>query len=75
MKTYLILTNLLFIAFIPIMSGISGLNTQGYQGLLQRLVALIFFVPIGAGSSFLIKNTRHSPSPGVIKHDRGKTVQ
>src|SRR5215212_5848091 len=75
MKTYLILTNLLFIAFIPIMSGISGLNTQGYQGLLQRLVALLFFVPIGAGSSFLIKNTRHSPSSGVIKHDSGKTVQ
>lgn len=54
-KIYLVITNLLFIAMIPIMSGIAGIDTQGYQGFLQRIVALIFFPPIGVGAYFLIK--------------------
>lgn len=57
-KTYLIITNLLFIALIPIMSGVSGINTQGYQGLLQRITALIFFLPISVGSYFLLKQIK-----------------
>jgi len=58
-KIYLIITNLLFIVLIPIMSGVSGINTQGYQGLLQRIAALVFFVPISVGSYFLIKHTKN----------------
>ena len=54
-KIYLIATNLLFIALIPIMSGVSGINTQGYEGLLQRIAVLVFFVPISVGSYFLIQ--------------------
>ena len=57
-KTYLIITNLLFVALIPIMSGVSGLNTQGYQGLLQRITALLFFMPISVGSYFLMRRTQ-----------------
>jgi len=74
LKAYLILTNLLFIVFIPIMSGVSGLNTQGYQGLLQRIVALIFFVPISAGSYFLMLHIKQPPSSDVIKHAGERTV-
>ena len=58
-KIYLIVTNLLFIGLIPIMSGISGINTQGYQGLLQRIAVLVFFAPISVGSYFLIKHSKH----------------
>jgi hypothetical protein len=42
-KAYLIVTNLLFLMLIPIMSGMAGLDTRAYQGLLQRMAALIFF--------------------------------
>lgn len=58
-KIYLIITNLLFIALVPIMSGVSGINTQGYQGLLQRIAALVFFLPISVGAYFLIQRTKN----------------
>ena len=58
-KIYLIITNLLFIALVPIMSGASGLDTQGYQGLLQRIAALVFFVPISVGAYFLIQRIKN----------------
>ena len=54
-KIYLIITNLLFLAMLPITSGLTGLDTKIYQGLLQRIVALIFLPPIGVGAYFLIK--------------------
>jgi hypothetical protein len=71
-KTYLVVTNLLFVALIPIMSGLiqrlsimAGLNILGYQsflnnyqGLLQRIAALIFFPPIGIGAYFLAKRIK-----------------
>lgn len=73
-KTYLIITNLLFIALIPIMSGASGINTQGYQGLLQRIVALVFFLPISVGSYFLINRTRDLSFSEVVKSDVKETA-
>ena len=73
-KMYLIITNLLFIALIPIMSGISGINTQGYQGLLQRIVALVFFVPISVGSYFLIQHTKNLPFSNGTKRDVKETA-
>jgi hypothetical protein len=60
MKIYLILTNLLFIALIPIMSGMTGLDTRGYQGLLQRIIALVFFTPVGVGAYFLLKRFKRA---------------
>lgn len=59
LKIYLVITNLLFIALIPVMSGIAGIDTRGYQGLLQRIVALVFFPPIGIGAYFLSKRINH----------------
>lgn len=73
-KMYLIITNLLFIALIPIMSGISGINTQGYQGLLQRIVALVFFVPISVGSYFLIQHTKNLSFSNDTKRDVKETA-
>lgn len=60
MKIYLIITNLLFVALIPVMSGIAGIDTRAYQGLLQRVAALIFFPPIGVGAYFLAKRIQAS---------------
>ncbi len=73
-KTYLVITNLAFIALLPIMSGVAGIHTQGYQGLLQRIAALIFFVPIGVGSYFLSKRTRTLLFSKVVKRDVKKNA-
>ena len=69
-KTYLIITNLLFLALIPVMSGVLGINTQGYQGLLQRITALVFFLPIGIGAYFLLKRARR----GWFSDDQSQDV-
>lgn len=55
-KIYLIVANLLFFMLIPIMSGMTGLDTGAYQGLLQRIAALIFFPPISVGAWYLLKH-------------------
>lgn len=52
-KIYLGFTIFMFIAMIPIMSGMTAINTQIYQGLLQRLLALVFFPPIAVGAYYL----------------------
>jgi hypothetical membrane protein len=57
-KIYLVITNLAFLAFIPIMSGMAGINIQGYQGLLQRLLAMVFFPPIAVGAYFLAQRIK-----------------
>ena len=58
LKIYLVITNLLFVALIPVMSEIAGIDTRAYQGLLQRIVALVFFPPIGVGAYFLAKRIK-----------------
>ncbi len=45
-RIYLFANLLLFIALVPIMSGIAGINTQGYGGLLQRIAAVVLHLPI-----------------------------
>jgi len=57
-KIYLIITNLLFIALILVMSGIVDIGTRTYPGLLQRIVALVFFPPVGVGAYFLAKRIK-----------------
>ena len=58
LKVYLIITHLLFIALIPVMSGVIGIDTQSYQGLLQRVAALIFYPPVGAGATYLLNRIK-----------------
>jgi len=60
LKIYLVITNLLFFALIPVMSGIAGIDTRTYQGLLQRVAALVFFPPIAVGAYFLAKRIKPS---------------
>jgi hypothetical protein len=56
------------------MSGASGINTQGYQGLLQRIAALVFFVPISVGSYFLIQHTKNLSLVEGTNRDGKKTA-
>ncbi len=55
MKSYLLVNAVLFIVLIPIMSGMAGLDTRGYQGLLQRIGATVFYLPIGVVAWFLFR--------------------
>jgi hypothetical protein len=43
-----------------IMSGTIPVNQGAYGGLLQRLLALIAFAPIGVGATFLLARVRVS---------------
>lgn len=74
LKSYLVLNLLVFIALIPIMSGLiqmiginTGLDLQGYQnflnthqGLLQRVTASVVFIPIALVAYFLRQRLRVS---------------
>ena len=55
LRSYLIATMLLIVALFPLMSGMAGLDTHSYKGLLQRLFTLAVFPPIGVGAYFLAK--------------------
>ena len=46
-KTYLIANVVLFFLIAPVMSGASGLPIEGLRGILQRLAAAVFYIPIG----------------------------
>lgn len=73
-KVYLWIDILLFLAMIPVMSGLlqragmtMGMDMQGYQdflnhshGLLQRIAALIFFPPIAVGAVFLSRRIKNA---------------
>jgi len=54
-KAYLVITIVVCIGLVPILYGI---NTQGYDGLMQRIIALVFLPPIGAGAYFLAMRTK-----------------
>ena len=55
LKAYLGATITLLIAMIPIMSGITGLDTRSYSGLLQRIFAFTVFPPIAVCAFFLAR--------------------
>lgn len=55
MKAYLLVNAILFLVLIPIMSGMTGLDTRGYQGLLQRIGASVLYLPIGVVAWFLFR--------------------
>jgi hypothetical membrane protein len=64
MKIYLIATILVIAAMFPIMSGVVSLNTQGYGGLLQRVLALAVFPPVGVGAYYLARVIRQPLAGG-----------
>jgi hypothetical membrane protein len=55
-------TIILLLVMIPIMSGMTGLDTHPYRGLLQRVFALTVFVPIGVGAVAVARRLRGAPS-------------
>ena len=59
-RAYLVANVIAFLLLVPIMSGVTGLNVQGYGGLLQRIAAVIFHVPIAVVSWFLFDRERSS---------------
>ncbi|WP_163861608.1 hypothetical protein [Myxococcus eversor] len=66
LRAYLIATNMLLLALVPIMSGWSGLDVRGFEGLMQRLFALAIHPPIGVGAWFLAKQVREVASGSVL---------
>ena len=58
LKTYFIATLLLLIAMVPLMSGMSGLDTHAYRGLLQRVFTLSIFPPIGISAYVLARRLK-----------------
>jgi hypothetical membrane protein len=52
-KAYLAATVGLLLVMVPVMSGMTGLDTHAYRGLFQRIFALTIFLPIGVGSYIL----------------------
>ncbi len=55
LRTYLIANLILLAAMVPIMSGMSGLDTHTFRGLFQRLFSLAVFPPIAVASFVLAK--------------------
>jgi hypothetical membrane protein len=59
-----LLANLFPLAvMIPIMSGVTALDTHIYRGLLQRIFALTVFLPIGVAAYVLATRTKALASP------------
>jgi hypothetical membrane protein len=52
----------LFIAMVPIMSGVTPIDTATSEGLWQRILALTAFGPIGLGAYALLRLTRTESS-------------
>lgn len=58
LKAYFGMTIALLVVMIPIMSGITGLETHSYSGLLQRILAFTVFPPIAVCAFFLARRIR-----------------
>ena len=52
---YFLATCLLLLAMVPIMSGITGLDTHHYRGLIQRIFTLTVFPPIAVAAHILCR--------------------
>jgi len=67
-RAYLIATMVLLIVLFPIMTGSTGLDMNVFRGLLQRVLALTVFVPVGVGAYVLVTRIRtgaaHFPAVG-----------
>jgi hypothetical membrane protein len=72
LKTYFIATLILLLAMIPIMSGISGLDTSNLRGLQQRIYTLTVFPPIAVAAIALANRYRKIPHPIVTRASRAR---
>jgi hypothetical membrane protein len=64
-RGYLAATILLLLVMVPIMSGMTRLDTHAYRGLFQRIFALTVFAPIGVAAYVLARRILASPpNPG-----------
>ena len=54
---YYVATVGLLVVMVPIMSGMTGLDTHTYRGLFQRVFALTVFPPIAVGAYVLARRT------------------
>jgi hypothetical membrane protein len=57
LKGYFAATIGLLLVMVPVMMGMTGLDTHDYQGLLQRIFALTVFPPIAVGAYVLVRRT------------------
>jgi uncharacterized protein DUF998 len=55
LRTYLVANLILLATMVPIMSGMSGLDTNTYRGLFQRLFSFTVFPPIAVAAFILTK--------------------
>jgi hypothetical membrane protein len=58
LKAYLVATIVLLVVMIPIMSGMTDLDTHSFSGLLQRIFAFTVFPPIAVCALFLSRHMR-----------------
>ena len=58
LKAYLVATLVLLVVMMPIMSGVTGLDTRSYNGLFQRIFAFTIFPPIAVCAIFLARRIR-----------------
>jgi len=63
MKAYLIADLLAFALVAPVIAGVTGISLPRYGGLLQRIAAMILYVPIGVMGCFLLR--QHRPPRAV----------
>lgn len=54
-RGYYLATLLLLAAMVPVMSGLAGLDTHAYRGLVQRVFTLAIFPPIGVSAYLLLR--------------------
>jgi hypothetical membrane protein len=66
-RKYFLVCVLLFLALIPFMSGLIAIDRSALEGLLQRLLALAAFAPIGLTAYQLLKRL---PPPLTINRQR-----
>jgi hypothetical membrane protein len=69
MQAYLVATIVLLLVMVPFMSGMTGLDTHHYRGLLQRTFALTVFVPIGVGAFVLARRIGTEPAASSPRSD------
>lgn len=58
---YTIANIVLFVVLIPVMSGGTAIPLDLYRGALQRVAALVMYVPIGVMAAFFLRRASTSP--------------
>ena len=61
LRAYFMANLFLLAVMVPIMSGLTGLDTHTYRGLLQRIFGLTVFLPVGVASAVLVSRMKVVP--------------